>query len=281
ADEEAEPADLIKERTRGVYEKLEIEYPVTFALETTMSLVRQSPQQAMAQLAMWANRRYRLDWTEDQVKSRPPQKIREELEAASRQLIESGRLDKEIEEAAAIEDDDALAAHIEERFGVKPGLPEWMVGLRGERRAEAIRGRIESILRAELLQLEQTILVQTLDDAWKDHLYTMDQLRDAIGFRAFSQQDPRIEYKREGASRFKEMMHTVRDRVTDFIFKVRLTPQPQAGGIQGGLGPAVGGLRRQPAAAGPAGAAGVTGAAGLPGRRPPIRPTPAPGPAGG
>src|SRR5690606_24213144 len=107
ADEERDPADLIKERTRGVYEKLEIEYPVSFALEMTMNLVRQSPQQAMAQLASWASRRYQLAWTEDQIKTRPPQKIREELEAASRTLVESGRLQKEIEEAAAIEDDDA------------------------------------------------------------------------------------------------------------------------------------------------------------------------------
>jgi preprotein translocase subunit SecA len=49
---------------------------------------------------------------------------------------------------------------------------------------------------------ERTILLDTLDQRWKDHLYAMDQLRDAINFRAFSQQDPRIEYKREGSHMF-------------------------------------------------------------------------------
>ncbi|MFG0283385.1 MAG: hypothetical protein ACF8R7_03095, partial [Phycisphaerales bacterium JB039] len=280
-DDDGDPAELIKQRTRGVYEKLEVEYPVNFALEMTMSLVRQSAQQAMAQLTAWANRRYELGWTEEQVRTRPPQQIREDLEKASRALVESGRLDKEIEEAIAIEDDEALSKHIEERFGVSPGLPEWMLHLRGERRADAIRGRIEQILRAELLQLEQTILVQTLDDSWKDHLYTMDQLRDAIGFRAFSQQDPRIEYKREGATRFGEMMHSIRDRVTDFIFKVRLTPQgPAQGPVSGGLGPMAGGPRRQPAQQ-PQPAQGPQGPQLPPVRRPPIRPTPAPGTVGG
>ena len=70
-----------------------------------------------------------------------------------------------------------------------------------------------------------------LDPAWKEHLYNMDQLRDTIGFRAFSQQDPRIEYKREGARLFGEMMERVRDRVTDYLFKLRLqsAPAPQQG----------------------------------------------------
>ena len=75
-------------------------------------------------------------------------------------------------------------------------------------------------------------MLDTLDTTWKDHLYQMDQLRDSIGFRAFSQQDPRIEYKREGQRQFLAMMESVRDRVTDFIFKARMGPQaapPPAG----------------------------------------------------
>ena len=76
------------------------------------------------------------------------------------------------------------------------------------------------------------MLIETLDGLWKDPLYQMDQLRDAIHYRAFSQQDPRIEYKREGSKMFKTMLESLRDRVTDYIFKLKLTPQmapmPQA-----------------------------------------------------
>ena len=56
--------------------------------------------------------------------------------------------------------------------------------------------------------LERLVLLDTLDTTWKDHLYQMDQLRDSIGFRAFSQQDPRIEYKREGQRQFLAMMES-------------------------------------------------------------------------
>jgi preprotein translocase subunit SecA len=63
-----------------------------------------------------------------------------------------------------------------------------------------------------------------LDNAWKDNLHSMDQIRDSIGFRAFSQKDPRIEFKRESARTFREMQETIRDRVTDIAFRGRLAP---------------------------------------------------------
>ena len=57
----------------------------------------------------------------------------------------------------------------------------------------------------------------------------MDQIRDAIGFRAFSQRDPRIEFKRESARLFQEMQDRLRERVTDIAFKGRLQPQVPRG----------------------------------------------------
>ncbi|MFU8830208.1 MAG: preprotein translocase subunit SecA, partial [Phycisphaerales bacterium] len=72
---------------------------------------------------------------------------------------------------------------------------------------------------------EQFVMLEVLDPAWKDHLYKMDQLRDSIGFRAFSQMDPRIEYKREGARMFTEVMESLHDRVAEVVFRMRLSPQ--------------------------------------------------------
>ncbi|MHC4834136.1 MAG: SEC-C metal-binding domain-containing protein, partial [Planctomycetota bacterium] len=64
---------------------------------------------------------------------------------------------------------------------------------------------------------------------WKEHLHQMDQIRDAIGFRAFSQRDPRIEFKREAATAFETMQDSIHDKVTDVIFKGRFAIQrPQA-----------------------------------------------------
>jgi preprotein translocase subunit SecA len=85
--------------------------------------------------------------------------------------------------------------------------------------------------REELSMFEQMVLVQVLDATWKDHLHAMDQLRDSIGFRSFSQKDPRIEFKRESSRLYAEMELAARDRVTDLVFKGRLQlamPRPTA-----------------------------------------------------
>jgi preprotein translocase subunit SecA len=50
----------------------------------------------------------------------------------------------------------------------------------------------------------------------------MDQAKESIGFRSFSQLDPRIEYKREGAQLFEEMFEHIQDRVSDLVFKARM-----------------------------------------------------------
>ena len=51
----------------------------------------------------------------------------------------------------------------------------------------------------------------------------MDHLRDSIGLRGYAERDPKIEYTREGSRLFEEMLESVQSRVTDLLFKVRLT----------------------------------------------------------
>jgi preprotein translocase subunit SecA len=230
ADEQNPPEAVLLGKAEELYDRREVEYPVDFAMEMTMMLMRQNPQTALGQLVAWSRRRFGLEWTEESVRATPPAKVRERLLEASREFVRSGRLEREIEAALACKDDEALEAHLRERFGV--GLPDWMRYFDEEDRPNAVRARVESILRGELLHFEQTILLETLDGMWKDHLYAMDQLRDSIGFRAYSQQDPRIEFKREGARLFLTNLDTVRDKITDYVFKVRLAPagmpQPMA-----------------------------------------------------
>jgi len=222
---------MIVDKVREQYDKREIEYPVDFAMEMTTAMVRQRGPQAIGGLIEWANARFGLGWDESVVRTRMPQQIREDLLRASRKAMEDGRLEKTIQEALACKDNEALQNLIRERYSTT--LPPWILRLRGKDREEAVRARIESIERAELLQFERFVMLEVLDPAWKDHLYAMDQLRDSISFRAFSQQDPRIEYKREGARLFAEMLNRTRERVASYIFKLRLAPHvPQAAAPQ-------------------------------------------------
>ncbi|QQS09546.1 MAG: preprotein translocase subunit SecA [Phycisphaerales bacterium] len=218
---EKSPVDVILQKAEELYNKREIEYPVDFAMEITAMQMRQNPQEGAQHLVSWANQRYNLGWTMDVFKTHMPAQVRQELKDASERFVAEGRLEKDITVAQALKTDAELEAFLKDKYGV--GMPETMRYLQDEERDNAIRSRIESILRAELLLFERTILLDTLDGSWKDHLYAMDQLRDSIGLRAFSQQDPRIEYKREGSHMFVSMLDTVRDRVTDYIFRARLT----------------------------------------------------------
>jgi preprotein translocase subunit SecA len=70
------------------------------------------------------------------------------------------------------------------------------------------------------------LVLQVLDDKWKDHLYDLDQLRQAIHYRAWGQKDPLIEYKKDAFDMFVDLMNDVRTTVTERLFKLQVTAGP-------------------------------------------------------
>ncbi len=215
---------MLMRRVEGIYTRREVEYPVDFAMQLTQLMMRQNPAEAGQHLLAWANNRFGMGWTPDIFKTSTPTKVRQDLLSASEKFVADKRLEQEIADAEACKTDADLESHFQSRFQMP--LPESMKYLEGQERIDAIRARVENILRAELLYFERTLILDTLDSAWKDHLYAMDQLRDSINFRAFSQNDPRIEYKREGSHMFSTMMETVKSRVTEYVFKAKISPIP-------------------------------------------------------
>lgn len=231
-DDDRDAREPIIEKARELYNKREVDYPVEFMMDLTMMIARQNPQNAFAELGRWTKNRFGIEMSEDDIKKTPPPKIAEKLRAEQQKFVEEDRLNKTIDAALAIEGDDELDTYLTEKLGA--GVTDRMRFLEGEEREDAIRARVENLLRTELLFFERTILLENLDTSWKDHLYEMDKLRDVIGFRAFSQVDPKIQYKREGAELFNQMLETVRDKVTDYIFKARISPAAALGGQMGG-----------------------------------------------
>ena len=79
---------------------------------------------------------------------------------------------------------------------------------------------------------EKSLLLQILDQSWKDHLLTLDHLRQGIGLRAYGQRDPLNEYKREAFEMFENMLGNLREQVTQVLSHVELrmaapdTPEP-------------------------------------------------------
>ncbi|MDR3275357.1 MAG: preprotein translocase subunit SecA [Endomicrobium sp.] len=74
--------------------------------------------------------------------------------------------------------------------------------------------------------IQRMVLLQMIDSSWKDHLYELDQLRRGIGFRAYAQKDPKIEYQKESFILFESMMKRIRENTIEYIFKVQVDVKP-------------------------------------------------------
>ncbi len=82
--------------------------------------------------------------------------------------------------------------------------------------------------------VERSVLLQTLDHLWREHLVNLDHLRSVVGFRGYAQRDPLQEYKQEGFELFQSMLGNLRQAVTAQLMRVELVrqaaeaPPPQA-----------------------------------------------------
>jgi preprotein translocase subunit SecA len=75
-------------------------------------------------------------------------------------------------------------------------------------------------------QVLSQVMLAVLDERWKDHLYDLDQLRNAIQYRAWGQKDPLVEYKREAFEMFEDLMHDIQSTFTERFLKIQVTAEP-------------------------------------------------------
>ncbi len=73
----------------------------------------------------------------------------------------------------------------------------------------------------EMARVERFIVLQTLDNLWKDHLLNMDHLREGIGLRGYGQKDPLQEYRREGYDMFMAMIQRFREESISLLLRIR------------------------------------------------------------
>lgn len=98
----------------------------------------------------------------------------------------------------------------------------------------------ESIVGAETLrQFEKSVMLQTLDNLWKEHLAAMDHLRQGIHLRGYAQKNPKQEYKREAFELFTQMLESLKQQVVSILCRVQIQ-EPDAEAIE---------MQRQQAAA--------------------------------
>ncbi len=76
-------------------------------------------------------------------------------------------------------------------------------------------------------QVLSQVMLTVLDERWKDHLYDLDQLRNAIQYRAWGQKDPLVEYKREAFDMFTDLMHDIHSTFTERFLKIQVSAEPR------------------------------------------------------
>ena len=142
---------------------------------------------------------------------------------------------------------DALFTQLEEIYPVSYEVDDIREGADRESLVEKLRADVisayddrEEELGAELMRaLERFMLLQIIDERWREHLHDMDYLREGIHLRGFAQIDPLVAYKNEGFEMFTQLMNNIWDEFARYVFNVEIeVEQPQQpAGPQWGGGP--------------------------------------------
>jgi preprotein translocase subunit SecA len=137
---------------------------------------------------------------------------------------------------------EALRREVARTYGVEPGdlarVPFegrtagemqsdlWSLVRRRYEEKEAAVGR-------ELLQrVERDVMLQVVDTQWKDHLYSLDHLKEGIGLRGYGQRDPLVEYKKESFALFQDMKARIDEETVRYLFWLKAASEDAAPAVR-------------------------------------------------
>ena len=135
-----------------------------------------------------------------------------------------------------------LEKQLDAEFATPLPVQEWLDS-DDDMHEEALREKICSEVQAayeakaeavgpDMRKIEKQIMLQVLDTLWKEHLATMDHLRQGIHLRAYAQKNPKQEYKRESFALFEELLTSLKYEVVKFLSHVQIQRQDEAALIE-------------------------------------------------
>tara|TARA_R110002049_G_scaffold27321_2_gene94271 strand:- start:490682 stop:494383 length:3702 start_codon:yes stop_codon:yes gene_type:complete len=230
-------ADTLILRAEEAYNAKEAEYPVLAGISRFTA--KQGAQVTLDRegLVEWIGRRFNVQLDPEDVRMNRDE-LKEQLVQYSRKTggaaeekykIANAKLD----EVFGSVDEDTTAALASGSNGSLDALTTWLEtelnhnaqkeDLSRMNRAElalTLDGAVDDRFHPEMRRMERQILLSIVDEAWKNHLLTMDHLRSSVGLKGYAQMDPKVEYKREGMRLFDSMWESIGERVTDLIFRM-------------------------------------------------------------
>ena len=144
----------------------------------------------------------------------PPESVEEQwdIPALQKVLVEEWQigldLQKQVQEANAITGEDLLTtvAHAAD---------------------EVFNAKVEQVGLENFTQFERMVLLQSIDTHWRDHLSSLDYLRQGIHLRGYAQKQPKQEYKREAFELFGQLLDSVKNEVTKILMTVKVQSNEQ------------------------------------------------------
>ncbi|MBN8601158.1 MAG: SEC-C domain-containing protein [Planctomycetes bacterium] len=230
---------LIK-RAFEAYENKEIYYPVVGALQSFSQQIGPNEYSVNREaLAAWAGQRFQSTELSKMILEDDGNKVFDALAEANKNML-----------AKASVTNDAIDQHVDELFrGL--GREKSVKAARAENRAAfdklmqwsatelndtlgedevlrwnredlelRLRRNIDDKFYPEVRRMERSLLLNIVDESWKNHLLAMDHLRSAVGLKGYAQIDPKVEYKREGMRLYDQMWFSIGERMTDLVFRV-------------------------------------------------------------
>jgi len=172
----------------------------------------------------------RIEWMEDQAVG--------EVVADMRHTVIDDLVVKHVPENAYPEqwDTPGLKEELKRVLGLDLPVDEWAKeeGIADEEIFTRVERRADEHMAAKVAQwgpdviryVEKSILLQTLDHLWREHLVMLDHLRQVVGLRGYGQRDPLNEYKAESFSLFEAMSQSLREGVTAQLMRVEIQAAP-------------------------------------------------------
>jgi preprotein translocase subunit SecA len=99
-----------------------------------------------------------------------------------------------------------------------------------ERIEKSYKDKEDLVGREVLQRVERDIMLQVVDGQWKDHLYSLDHLKEGIGLRGYGQRDPLVEYKKESFELFQAMKDRVDEEIVRYMWWLRPVLSDEGGG---------------------------------------------------
>lgn len=150
--------------------------------------------------------------------------------------VTSQVLDENIPEGVKKEDWnlEGLNNSLAQQFGIKIDFSS-LPAVNSETIVEAVSKSVKDVYNRQkeqlgpyLEQVQKMILLQAIDQKWKEHLHKVDRLKEGISLRGYAQKDPVIEYKKEAFAAFESLNHSIKSDTLEKILKVQLVNPEQA-----------------------------------------------------